>query len=344
MGQNFFKKNMNDRLKKTITYDTDTSVSKKIKRREKNAFWIHFLKNPYQCFLQKPIFSLLPGLLLSAFAILFFYVFHSNFSFHPILLTFLTSSGVEFIFSPESLILFSLFLFCLPFMYFEEMKQKRTEAAEENMPPLLRDVANLIAGGLTLQEALAEVSDPEKIKTKNGFSKAFFQNVHLIGLKMRSGIPFEDCLEQLGKQYQSKLIQRAASVIEAAEKSGGLMSLSIEAAVYDLTEIVHMKKERDSKQTIYGFVLFASFVLFIGIAILLIYQFQFMNSVLSTPGSFEILGLTNRMFFHLLSIQALFSGLMIGKLRKGNSAFGMKYSFMLLFLTWAAFLITSVFT
>ena len=209
------------------------------------------------------------------------------------------------------------------------------------MPPLLRDVSNLIAGGLTLQEALAEVSDSEKIKTKNGFSKAFFQNIHLIGLKMRSCIPFEDCLEQLGKQYQSKLIQRAASVIEAAEKSGGLMSLSIDAAAYDLTEIVHMKKERDSKQTVYGFVLFASFVLFIGIACLLIHQFQFMNSILSSA-AFDFGG-ANQMIFHLILIQAFFSGLMIGKLRKGNSTFGLKYSFMLLFLTWAAFFIMSAF-
>jgi len=210
------------------------------------------------------------------------------------------------------------------------------------MPSLLRDVSNLIAGGLTIQEALAEVSDSEKTKTKNDFSKAFFQNIHLIGLKMRSGIPFENCLDQLGKQYQSKLIQRAASVIEAAEKSGGLMSLSIDAAAYDLTEIVHMKKERDSKQAVYGLVLFASFILFIGIAVLLIYQFKFMNLVLSSA-SFDF-GVVNQMIFHLLLIQAFFSGIMIGKLRKGNSTFGMKYSFMLLFLTWAAFFILSVFT
>jgi flagellar protein FlaJ len=229
-------------------------------------------------------------------------------------------------------------------MYFEEMKQKRTEAAEENMPSLLRDVSNLIDGGLTLQEALADVSDSEKIKIKNSFSKAFFQNIHLIGLKMRSGILFETCLEQLGKQYQSKLIQRAASVIEASEKSGGLMSLSIEAAAYDLTEIEKKKKERDSKQAVYGFGLFASFILFIGVAVLLIHQFKFMNSILSNSSSFEILGFTNRMIFHLLLIQAFFSGIMIGKLRKGNSTFGLKYSFMLLFLTWIAFFIMAVFT
>gem|GEM_PF-1894535 len=354
MGRNLSKKNMNYNPKKTVICDTDLSISKKIKYHEKNNFWIDFLKNPFQHFLQKPIFSFLLGLPMSAFTILVFYIFNSNLSFlsfhsfpsvhsfpsfHSFLLTF---SNIEFLCLPETLILFSLFFLCLPFIYFEEMKQKRTQYAEENMPSLLRDVSNLIAGGLTIQEALAEVSDSEKTKTKNDFSKAFFQNIHLIGLKMRSGIPFENCLDQLGKQYQSKLIQRAASVIEAAEKSGGLMSLSIDAAAYDLTEIVHMKKERDSKQAVYGLVLFASFILFIGIAVLLIYQFKFMNLVLSSA-SFDF-GVVNQMIFHLLLIQAFFSGIMIGKLRKGNSTFGMKYSFMLLFLTWAAFFILSVFT
>jgi flagellar protein FlaJ len=337
MGRNLLK-NRND-FKKTMNGDTDFSISRKTKYHEKNAFWIHFLKNPFQCFLQKPVLSFSLGLLLSAFPILIFYAFRSTLSFQSFLLTFLSPSHIAFIFSPVSLILFSFFFLCLPFMYFEEMKQKRTQAAEENMPPLLRDISNLIAGGLTIQEALAEVSDIEKIKTKDKISKSFFQNIHLIGLKMRSGIPFEIGLEQLGKQYQSKLIQRAASVIEAAEKSGGRMSLSIDAAAYDLTEIVNMKKERDSKQAVYGIVLFASFVLFIGIAVLLIYQFQYMHSILSNSASFEILGLTNQMIFHLLLIQAFFSGIMIGKLRKGNSTFGLKYSFLLLFLTWAPFLI-----
>ena len=322
---------------KKTHYDTDISISRKTRYHEKNAFWIDFLKNPHQHFLQKPILSFSLGLPLFAFTILIFYAFHSNPSFHSFLLTFLTPSGAEFILSPASLILFSLISLFLPYMYFEEMKQKRTCAAEENMPPLLRDISNLIAGGLTLQEALAEVSDAEKIKTKDCFSKAFFQNIHLIGLKMKAGIPFETGLEQLGKQYRSKLIQRAASVIEAAEKSGGRMSLSIDAAAYDLTEIVNMKKERDSKQTVYGFVLFSAFVLFIGIAVLLIHQFQFMNLILSGSASFEILETTHRMIFHLLLIQAFFSGIMVGKLRKGNSTFGLKYSFALLFLTWAAF-------
>jgi len=237
----------------------------------------------------------------------------------------------------------------LPFLYFEEKRQKRIESAEFRIPSLLMDLSNLIAGGLTLQDALTELTafetrgENQKHIPKN--QDVFLQEFQLISLKMKSGLPFEFCLNRLGERYDSKLIQRAASVIEAAEKSGGLMELSIEAAAFDLLETVSAKKERESKEAVHGTVLFLSFFMFIGIALLLISQFNAMNSILSAGSAVASSSLTDaaRFIYHILLIQAFFSGLTIGKFKKGNVTAGLKYSFWLMFTVWMAFSVGGVF-
>jgi hypothetical protein len=160
---------------------------------------------------------------------------------------------------------------------------------------------------------------------------------------MKSGIPFEVCLGDLGKRYDSELIQRAASVLDAAEKSGGKMALSLNAAAFDLQEAVNLKKERSSKQNIYGTVLFLSFFLFIGIMILLIHQFGSMSvltsQTISQSSVFEIAVI----IYHMLLIQSIFSGATIGKFTKGKAAAGLKYSFGMMFAVEISFWAAGVF-
>lgn len=332
--------------------DDDFSISKKIKFREKYGNCTDFFKNPISRFEQNPKLAFIPGFLCASAVVLFFAaVFKNPFLFPPFFSIFL---------SLESAVLFTALAIFFLFIWFEEKHQKRIEIVEEKLPGFLHDISDLIAGGLTLQEALTEISgknqnkkqnkihdktknkiqnkSQNKIHDKSQKQKDFFENeIRLIGLKMKAGIPFDICLENFGKRYDSKLVQRAASVISAAEKSGGLMYLSIDAAVFDVREAVNLKKERDSKQSVYGTVLFISFLLFIGIAVLLIRQFDIMNSMTSQVDSSETAKESAALIYRMLLIQAFFSGLMIGKLRKGKTAAGLKYAFIIMFCVWISF-------
>ncbi|WP_316560094.1 hypothetical protein [Methanimicrococcus stummii] len=324
-------------MNQEIKTDDELSILKKIKQREDYGFYFDFLKNPFYYFEQKPQFSFLFGIF-CAFSALLIVIAFNQFEIEA---GFYFKSHFQ---SAETILLILGLAFFLPYIYFEEKHQKRIEAAEEKLPGFLHGLSNLIAGGLTLQEALTEISkdvNNHKNPAKNpnrGMKVSFFEDeIHLIGLKMRSGIAFDSCLEDFGKRYDSKLIERAASVISAAEKSGGLMHLSIDAAVFDIQENVNLKKERDSKQSVYGIVLLISFLLFIGIAVLLIRQFNSMNLLAAQPDSFATAAESSTLIYHMLLIQAFFAGLMIGKLQKGKAAAGLKYSFLMLIIVWIAF-------
>ncbi|MDL2260935.1 hypothetical protein LJC08_01640 [Methanimicrococcus sp. OttesenSCG-928-J09] len=346
--------------------DNDFSIEVKMKRREKYGFYSDFAADPFLYFGMNPKFSFIIGFILASIVLFFFFVIWENtylllsyrlsylLNYLPNFLQSAFQVSIPYFISIESVFLFTAFAFFLPFIYFEERYQKKIEIMEEQMPGFFRDISNLIAGGLTLPESLTELSirkndeikKPEnghKTKNKNRNDSFFLDEIQLIGLKMKSGQPFDSCLENFGKRYDSKLVQRAASVISAAEKSGGLMYLSIDAAAFDLQEAVNLKKERDSNQSVYGTVLFISFLLFIGIAVLLIHQFKSMSLLSSQSNPLDFAGNAAEMLYHMLFIQAFFSGLMIGKLRKGKTAAGLKYSFLMLFIVWISFLAGGVF-
>ena len=312
--------------------DDDISIRLKMKNREKYGFYFDFLKNPSDVFEQQPKLSILLGILISGFVFLFFHFsspFFQNFSFFN---GFVDSFILYFI-SAESVFIFTLSALFFPYIYFENKHRGKMEFVEEKIPGFLRDLSNLIAGGLTIQEAFSEIS-------KNKETDSFFDDeIRLIGLKMKSGLPFDFCLENFGKRYDSTLIQRAASVISAGEKSGGLMYLSIDAAVFDLQEAVNLKKERDSKQSVYAIVLLISFFLFIGIVLLLIHQFKSLSLFTSQDLTSGVTVDAAKLLYHMLFIQAFFSGLMIGKFKKGKIAAGLKYSFFMIFSVWISFFI-----
>ena len=350
-------------------FDSEEQIAEKLKFREKYGQLPDFLRRPTVYFEKEPALSFTFGAVLSFFVFVFYYfLFLRPETLFDFVADFVSNrigetgeigelpifkSAILFIKSIETILLILLFFFFLPFIYYNEKHQRKIESAEEKIPPLLRDLSDLISGGLTLQEALVELSMAESVRSPNRqinrqinrqkMSDPFFEEIRLIGMKMRSGIPFEMCLEDLGKRYDSELIQKAASVIDAAEKSGGKMALSLDAAAFDLQEAVNLKKERSSKQNVYGTVLFLSFFLFIGIMILLIRRFESMSVLTSQTISQSSVFEMTIIIYHMLLIQSIFSGAAVGKFTKGKIAVGLKYSFGMLFAVEISFWAAGVF-
>ncbi|MDV0447139.1 hypothetical protein MsAg5_10140 [Methanosarcinaceae archaeon Ag5] len=301
-------------MKKSETFDTEISVLRKLNKREKYGFWMDLFKNPMSFFEQNTKYSIAIGFIfLIPFATVVGTI-HLLPEMPPILKE--AAGSLEIMATASFLILF------FPMIYFEDKKRRKIDFVEEKMPGLLRDLSTLVENGLTVQEALLSLSDPP-----NNF---FLKEIRLISLKMRAGISFEKCLDDFGKRYQSKLIRRAASVIGAAEKSGGRPALSVGSAAFDLQELVNAKKERESKQNTYGVILFISFFIFLGIAVLLVRQFTDLYSSASafiTSGSVSDMAI---LIGRLLLIQAFFLGLFAGKLKTGTIASGLKYSGLLM--------------
>ena len=329
--------------------DDDESILKKLDFHEKYGRLFDFFKNPFEHFERELALSFIFGAGAVLFVFIFYYLiflgqeplfdFFAAEKLADIFDSSFINSVSRYLKSAETIVLLLSFTFCLPFIYYSEKHQRKIDFAEEKIPSLLRDLSDLISGGLTLQESLIELSSQEF----SNASDSFLPEIRIIGNKMKSGISFETCLEDLGRRYDSKLIQRAASVIDAAEKSGGKMGLSLNTAAFDLQEAVNMKKERQSNQNVYGIVLLISFLLFIGIMILLIRQFQHMSLSMSQSMMPESILETAFIIYHMLFIQSFFAGLTIGKFASGKAVTGLKYSFGMMFAVWITFLTAGVF-
>ena len=353
-------KTISQKKMKKDRFDDEERISKKLSAHETYGNLSDFFKHPAAHFEKETSLSFVFGAILAVFVfILYYFLFLRQVTLFDLMADFIFAnftfadfddlpffeSAVLCFKSAETILLFLSFFFVLPFIYYSEKHQRKIDSAEEIIPSLLRDLVDLISGGLTLQEALVELTAIESsgFADKRKASDLFLREIHLIGLKMKSGISFETCLEDLGKRYDSKLIQRAASVIDAAEKSGGKMALSLEAAAFDLQEAVNMKKERRSKQGVYGTVLFLSFFLFIGIVILLIRQFRLMSDLTAQTISSTSVFETAIIIYHMLLIQSIFAGATVGKFTTGKAISGLKYSFGLMFTVWAAFWAAGIF-
>ncbi|WNY24885.1 type II secretion system F family protein [Methanolapillus millepedarum] len=319
-------------MKESNAFDTESSVLKKMKKRDKHGFWLDFFKNPSPFFENNPKYSPVIGLILvillfSILALVSFLEPVSVSAFAPVSFSFETAAQYL-----EILVTVFLAVLFLPLIYFEEKRRKKIDFVEERIPGFLRDLSALVENGLTVQEALRDLSNPP-----NNF---FLKEIQLMGFKMRSGIPFEKCLDDFGKRYHSKLIRRAASVIDIAEKSGGQMSLSVSSAAFDLQEFVNAQKERASRQNTYGAILFLSFFIFLGVSILLIRQFNSMYSAAESSsifGSPESVSDMSVLICRLLLIQAFFLGLTAGKFKTGVMVTGLKYTVLLMVVVCVSF-------
>ncbi len=120
----------------------------------------------------------------------------------------------------------------------------------------------------------------------------------------------------------------------------------LDAAVKSISEIEDLKKERRSR--VFSMIVQGYIIFFIFIVIMLFVEIKFMpliagaltGTTVQTSGLGIAIGkgisgeIMERSFFILLLVQALFAGLVIGKLSQGSIRYGIKHSTILLIFTY----------
>ncbi len=259
-----------------------------------------------------------------------------------------------------------LFIIITPIFLYKYAEYVWIKAIEREFPNFIRDLASSKRSGMTLADGI-------KMATKTNYGKLSLE-VKSMANRLSWGTPFLRVLDIFSKKFKkSKIINEVIEVINESYKSGGNTAAILESTARDMLTLREAEEERKSIVRQHVIVMYGIFFLFTGIAIAIIYvlvpmltaqtqtavqgpmAFQFSNPCEATPfifpcGYFGVLCSAFdipeggvgcyyiALFFSVLIIQALFTGLIAGQLGENSILAGIKHSLIMLAFVFVVFI------
>ena len=217
--------------------------------------------------------------------------------------------------------------------------QKWRDNIDDNIPSLLREISDAQKTGLPLPRAILSASHHNY--------GALTPELKKMAAKISWGIPFSRTLRSLTETTDTPLMKRTSLLILEAERSGGAIEDVFESAHKHVSEVLGLKRERLGSMKPFTWIIFVSFIVFSLVMIILLTSFfqtlakNIVEAVTegqeqSAALPFNVAGV-QLVFFHLMVIEAVFAGLIAGKMGQGNAYLGLRYSCFLVVICYVIF-------
>ncbi len=224
-------------------------------------------------------------------------------------------------------------------------KEARRKAVELALPDFLTLISSNIRAGMPLDQAMWYAAKPEfgvlseevKVSIKSAFS----------------GDSFANCLNRLGKKFDSPVLTRTLTLLIQASESGGEVAKVLEITSEDIRNSALLKKEISASLLIYEiFILFSSslgspFLLGVVSKLLEVMKksFEFLPSNQSFLSSASIIKPSDFYLFSLIAIfiTIFFSSFIVGIIKTGSKKEGIKYFPFMLVVAYVVFFLTRAF-
>ncbi|MCW4002938.1 MAG: type II secretion system F family protein [Candidatus Bathyarchaeota archaeon] len=237
----------------------------------------------------------------------------------------------------NELFFFSILAVIIPSAILDYENQRWLEAIEDQMPLLVRGVAESQETGLTLIKAFEKVVDNRMV------GRPLADEVRKITVQMSWGTSFEDALTNFKENINSPIVNRFCALVLEASRSGGTIKKVFTATSGFMEEMKEIDKETSAQMKPYVVIVYAAFFVFIVTSILLVQSFfapmqgapQIMNQV--SIGS--ISGFKD-FFYRDMLVSAVTGGLMAGKLGERRVAGGLKHAIILSVVGYVLFFFT----
>jgi len=204
------------------------------------------------------------------------------------------------------------------------------KSVDEHLPDLFRSIVQAEQTGMTLYQALEEASKRDYGPLTKELKKTVVQ--------ISWGMTLEEALYSFTKRVNTVLVRRTVPLIIEANRSGGKIEKVFKPLGDFVQSTIIMEKERKTQTRPYIAIIYVAFYVFLFTMVLLFKTF--FVSIEGTPilGS-AIMGEeeTKRVFFHIGIIQALFGGLIAGKMGEGTISVGLKHSLVMLLSVYFVF-------
>ena len=215
---------------------------------------------------------------------------------------------------------------------------------DANLPNLLRDIADAQRTGLSLPRAISESS-------KRNYGP-LTPELQKMAAKISWGIPFDQAMRSFTDMADTELNNRAAILILEAQRSGGVIEDIFDSAQKHVEDILALRKERLGSMQPYIWIIYAAFVIFLLVIVVLFQTFFYPMSEMydnfqnAGVGGMQmglpptVLASYKILFLHMALIEGLFSGLVAGKMGEGKAKAGLKHSTVMVLVGWIAYKLT----
>jgi flagellar protein FlaJ len=224
------------------------------------------------------------------------------------------------------------------------MESKRRDSIDNNIPHLIRDIADAGRSGMTLTRSI-------EISSERDYGPLTKELKKLIA-KISFRVPLERALQYFADATGTTLARRSSMLIAEANKSGGDIQESMESVAKHVQEIQYLEGKRRATLRPFIGVMYISFAVFLVTVYLLISSFfkQLANTSFGGGGgsaggfgggfSFVSLPLDKitTVFLYMAMIEALFAGLVGGKMATGYLKDGLKHAILLMMICFVTFI------
>jgi len=197
------------------------------------------------------------------------------------------------------------------------------KAVDEHLPDLFRSIVQAQEAGMTLPQALEEAS-----KRRYGPLSAELKKMVA---RISWGESFEEALQSFGERVGTSLTRQTVPLVIEASRSGGRVEKVFDPLGRFVQSTLTAERERSAQTRPYVAIVYVAFFVFLFTIIMLFKTFFVQMTGLSviqfaliTPDE------ARRIFFHMSTVQALFGGLVAGKMGEGTVSAGLKHSVVLL--------------
>jgi flagellar protein FlaJ len=207
---------------------------------------------------------------------------------------------------------------------------------EKATPEFLRDIATSFRIGMPLQAAFEHAS-----KRMYG---PLTTELKLMVSQMSWGMNFNQALEALSKRIDLPLIKKATVLIMEAARHGGDLSNIFESTAKYVDNVNGWTNRRRTQTLPYVAIFYFSVIIFLFIIIIISNLIFVPMSTMSQSGSGLIKpilsqGIAKRVFLHTALLEALFGGLLAGKIHEDSFLGGLKHATVLAITSGLAFYI-----
>ena len=265
-------------------------------------------------------------------------------------------------------LIISVIVGIVPYFLWRYTQLMWIKSIETQFPNFVRDLADSERSGMSLSEGIG-------IAAKANYGKLSPEVIKMYN-RLSWGTPFLRVMEIFGQRVkQSKIIMEALNIIKQSYEGGGDISATLDAVSRDMVMLKEAEAERSSLVQEHVMIMYGIFFMFLGVSIMIIFvMVPMIQSQPTTSGSFSSVGTLGfsfsdpcknfdvppctmfsgicamlgdippgiscyyiALFFSVVVIQGLFTGLIAGQLGENSAIAGIKHSIIMVFVAIGVF-------
>lgn len=223
----------------------------------------------------------------------------------------------------DEYLLLAVIIAIFPSAILDYVDNRWKKSADAHLPDLFRSIVQAQETGTALPQAIEDAS-----KRRYGVLTGELKKM---ASQMSWGMSFEEALQSFGRRVDTRLTRQAVPLIVDAGYSGGRVEKIFEPLGNFVDSTLMAERERRAQTRPYVAIIYVAFFVFLFTIIMLFKTFFIQMGELSVF-QFALLSPeeTKTLFFHMSFMQALFGGLVAGKMGEGTMSAGLKHSAILL--------------